>query len=383
MNSSQREDTLFLERMMMLLARGNTTSTYKYALLLALIDLCLEGAGRGVLPSAFTTRQIAERLVMLYWPHTQRYKGVLLCQSHNTAKDREGYASKILTEIKRFQDRTPDPRRARRPDQARLGDPVGYKRLLDKVEWIAVEKPITRLQVLDGAVDPFLYTINFTVLEGGAGRRKPIDPNIGTYATERSLRSPDFDNTLRLVHGVAEHLVHTAAILRPLIQRLWADQVSRYNDRPDHALRDWLFERERIDLSPVREPIWLLQGRRCFYCGAALALKSAQVDHVLPWARTSEDALENLVVADRTCNESKSDFLLGQDHLRPWSQRAASELDRIARDCDWPVERARVRSTARVLYRHLPPNLSLWRGRGVFRRLEAKEQDEILSFLPL
>lgn len=34
-------DTLFLDRMLVLLAQGSFTATYKYALMLALIDLCL------------------------------------------------------------------------------------------------------------------------------------------------------------------------------------------------------------------------------------------------------------------------------------------------------------------------------------------------------
>jgi hypothetical protein len=43
----------FLERMLLLLGQGNFTTTYKYAVLLALVDLCVEGAGRA--PSTVTT----------------------------------------------------------------------------------------------------------------------------------------------------------------------------------------------------------------------------------------------------------------------------------------------------------------------------------------
>ena len=74
-------DTLFLERLLVLLARGSFTTTYKYALLLALIDLNLEGAGRGAEVTTITTRQLAERVVALYWPHTRPFQGRELSQS--------------------------------------------------------------------------------------------------------------------------------------------------------------------------------------------------------------------------------------------------------------------------------------------------------------
>lgn len=242
MNDSQDVDAVFKDQLTTLLERGSFTSTYKYALLIVLVDLCLKGAGPGGLPRSFTTRQVAERLVMLYWHHTQPYEGTLLRQSKNRPKDGAGYASKLLAEIKKFQDSLPDPHRYPRLDQAREAAPQVYKAMLDKVEWIAIENPITRLQVVDGAVNPFLYTINFTVLDGAGGRRKHIDPSIETLATESGLRSSDFDNKLYLVEGVARHLVTAAPVLRPQIQDLWAELVSRYNKGPAHAIRGWLFE---------------------------------------------------------------------------------------------------------------------------------------------
>ena len=66
-------DSLFLERMLLLLSQGNFTTTYKYALLLALIDLNIEGAGQGGPVTSVTTRQLAERVIVLYWPHTRPY----------------------------------------------------------------------------------------------------------------------------------------------------------------------------------------------------------------------------------------------------------------------------------------------------------------------
>ena len=54
---------------------------------------------------------------------------------------------------------------------------------------------------------------------------------------------------------------------------------------------------------------------------AGMPLAQAQVDHVLPWSRFAEDAIENLVVADGPCNLSKRDFLAGREPLEPWLTR--------------------------------------------------------------
>ena len=61
---------VFLERMLQLLAQGSFSSTYKYAVLLALIDLCVE---HGRPPQILTVDQIARRVIALYWPHAHGF----------------------------------------------------------------------------------------------------------------------------------------------------------------------------------------------------------------------------------------------------------------------------------------------------------------------
>ena len=57
------------ERILELLDHGRSTATYKYAVLLALLDLCLENAARdGAAPDVLTTRQLADKIVDLCWP---------------------------------------------------------------------------------------------------------------------------------------------------------------------------------------------------------------------------------------------------------------------------------------------------------------------------
>ncbi|TMA49195.1 MAG: hypothetical protein E6J81_03800 [Deltaproteobacteria bacterium] len=55
------------ERILELLDQGRFTATYKYAVLLALLDLCLENAASdGAAPDLLTTRQLAVKIVELY-----------------------------------------------------------------------------------------------------------------------------------------------------------------------------------------------------------------------------------------------------------------------------------------------------------------------------
>jgi 5-methylcytosine-specific restriction endonuclease McrA len=362
-------DTLFLERVLALLARGSFTTTYKYALLLALIDLNLEGAGRGAEVTTITTRQLAERVVALYWPHTRPFQGKELSQS------RAGQAASVLNYILDFR-RAIVPQDGL-PSRAARADPAGYSRLIDKVEWVFVQEPIPRLQVIGGAQELFLYRVEWTIRQNSGA---PIDPNL-PLLSRAAFRAGELPNVLRLLPGVHERLVGLAAVLRPLIHRQWTDLVAQMNRLPERALEEHLFGRAREDLEPVRAPLWELQAGRCFYCGGAVPLAKAQVDHVLPWSRFAEDAIENLVVADGPCNLSKRDFLVGREPLEPWLTRPQAALAQLAHDADWPHGHERVRSTGAVAYRHMSPGSPLWRGRGAFGGLGDDEQRWILAAL--
>src|SRR6185369_868992 len=69
--AGQRDAIGFAEKVLELLDEGRYTATYKYAVLLALIDLCLEGTqASGAPPEMVTTRQLADKVLEIYWPHT-------------------------------------------------------------------------------------------------------------------------------------------------------------------------------------------------------------------------------------------------------------------------------------------------------------------------
>src|SRR5688500_11257410 len=91
------------ERLLGLLDQAAVATTYKYAVLLALIDTSLDGTdARGAPPERIEVPDLAEHVLGLYWPHTDPYPGTgaVLRQSGS------GQAE-LLTMIRRF--RAADP----------------------------------------------------------------------------------------------------------------------------------------------------------------------------------------------------------------------------------------------------------------------------------
>ena len=92
------------ERLLALLDQAAVATTYKYALLLALIDASLDGTDdRGSRPSGSRWSTLAEHVLALYWPHTDPYPGTgdVLRQSGT------GQAE-LLTRIRAFRSRIPE-----------------------------------------------------------------------------------------------------------------------------------------------------------------------------------------------------------------------------------------------------------------------------------
>lgn len=221
------------------------------------------------------------------------------------------------------------------------------------VAWKLAQMPLPRLQRFGHAEDRFLYDLDWD-----------------EQVSRRRFEGGDLDPHLRLRPGVGDHLVRLAGLLRPLVQRQWADHVVALNrgDIPalehHHDLDRFLFGATRADLGAVRRDLRELQGRTCFYCGDRLA-QAAEVDHFLPWSRHPDDGVHNLVVAHRRCNNHKRDFLAAAPHVRAWTQRFGdSGVDRgladIATAHRWPLHPGRTLSVARAVYLRLPEGAALW-----------------------
>ncbi len=348
MSRDDREAVRFAERLLALLEEGSFSATYKFAVLLGLMDLCLEHTDRrGDPPPMVTTTQLAHKVIELYWPQTSPFdaaSGLVLRQ--NSGRD-----AVILSRIHAFRHRhAPDPGCSLA--RARAASPREFAGLVRDVEWTLVLMPLPKVQRFGSRHDPFIYEIAWS-----------DDIRRSTWADSRG-----FDNRITFTGSAAQHLVRLSPLLRPLIQQKWASMVGRLNDLEVARLEEFLFGASRVSLAPVRDRLAGLQGDRCFYCDGALRA-TAEVDHFLPWSRHPDDRIDNLVIAHRSCNGRKRDFLAAPGHLRRWHARLAGrdrDLEAIAADLAWPRDTAKTLGAVRGVYLRLPDGVALWRARTDF-----------------
>lgn len=356
------------EKIFALLDQGRFTATYKYSVLLGLIDLCLEKTTvHGLAPETVTTRELAEKVLQLYWPQVLPYgrgreAAVLLQNTGNRQAE-------IVGSIARFRSSF-----ARDPllpvERARIRDAGGYRRLWDHVEWKLIEMPLPRLQVVGKGQGNFLYDISWdqTVTAARVRAYQEGHPAV-------------FDNRILLKPGVGEQLVQLNGLLRPLLYREWAEQVAQMNRLEAYRLEEFLFGALRVSTEPVRGPLLELQDRRCFYCGGGIR-GNAAVDHFIPWARYPDNNLANLVAAHATCNGKKRDFLAATEHVERWAGRLAgamqTDLEAIARDAAWPWRPPATLSVGRAIYLRLPEDAPLWRDGERFERPEFERLHQAL-----
>ncbi|RMH00130.1 MAG: hypothetical protein D6705_01525 [Deltaproteobacteria bacterium] len=368
----------FAERVLFLLGRAATTTTYKYAVLLGLVDVCIEQVAEdGAAPDVITTRQLAEKVTWLYFRHAERFaEGRVLRQN------RRGQA-RILQEIVSYREARGMPGWHR----ARREDPEGFARLVDEVEWYLIRNPLPRLQLVGGRSIDLLYRIGWGPEETSeAPRRSDV------RAYQRGEASA-FDNRILLFPGVGEALVRLAGILRPVVERQWASMVARINDLPEADLERFLFAPARETAAAVRGPLWDLQEGRCFYCGGDLRRRTCQIDHFIPFARHPDDGIANLVLAHGRCNGAKRDFLAARRHVERWRMRTwdaggrpTKALAYVAREAgrelDLDLAPATL-ATARAIYLHLPPGIHLWRGpsRDAFEVFEEDHREAFARVL--
>jgi hypothetical protein len=331
-----------------LVHRASTTTSYKYALLMALIELAAESEV-GEASLTITTRQIATRTLELYWPQARAFHDDL-----HLSQLRGGKRS-IVDLIADYQRGLGSPSSS--PQLARRRDPAGFSALLDEVEWLMIRNPIPLLQRLGRESLQLLYE-----------PRWAAEPSKGPVRAYQAGRASEFDNRVILLPGVAAKLAVLGPLFLPLIRTEWTRFVARRNhDRIDEArLEDFLFEPDREQLGrALRKDLLALQEHRCFYCQEP-AQERSEVDHFLAWSRCGASAIDNLVVAHGTCNNNKSDLLVAARHLDRWIDRLDSrraELCEIAERRHWYAEPSRVGGLIRASYATLSPKAMLWLSR--------------------
>jgi hypothetical protein len=183
--------------------------------------------------------------------------------------------------------------------------------------------------------------------------------------------------------GVPERLVVLGALVRPIIERLWAVEVAASSgiDTEEEKLLDHLFGKERTSFPlAVREGLRNLHKDYCFYCSCKLS-GTPPIDHFIPWSRFPNDAIENLVISCHTCNSRKSDHLASGEFLKKWLARLDEPaLTEIALATGWESNPTRARAIAQSVYRSVVSGAVVWSGDTSFEVLGDEDMSTITSF---
>jgi 5-methylcytosine-specific restriction endonuclease McrA len=364
----------FAQKLLSLLETGSFTTSYKYALLLAILDETLEQTGlRGDVPAALRGRWLGRRVLDLYWPQARPYAelqtGAEPAPDDRRSLRQSSVKGDIVSEIEQIhQELEVKPRE--RLEAVRRRAPGAIGRLERLVIWRVMRNPIPRLQVFGGQktgrLDPFIYEVAW-------------DDTISLA----QANGESHDDRLRLAPGAARHLVALAGVVRPVVEREWLRYVARRNHLPESDLEDYLFGSERRALRRLLPRLRELQEGHCFYCGDAGT--SWEIDHFIPWARWPDDRLDNLVVAHRGCNNSKRAAFAAVRHLERWLERFVpgtqkdDDLTELAEELDWPRQPRRTLGAATVLYRQQPTGAMLWLRPGQVEPLDRRSVDDALG----
>lgn len=293
---SAESQLLFLSKLQRLFSESDFTATYKFALLIALADLAVEIGSDDGAELIFSTRQIGERFIQIYWRQALPYGTGRPNATPGILIQNNGVQAAVISAIAAFRLKhgVGTPQLARTlPD---------YQSLLSSVAQTVSAQPLKYLQNFGGVTDEFLFE------RAGAGM-------------------------VKLKLGA----VYCLRRFQPLVQQLarshWVDRIKK--NRRNIAilgeaddLEDFMFAASRQSLLAMADGLRKLDGAKCFYCGHGLA--NADVDHFVPFSQYPRDLAHNFVLAHPACNRSKSDTLAARPHLEGWLERLVHHADALA-----------------------------------------------------
>lgn len=330
---------LFLRNVQRLLAEGQFTASYKFALVHALADLAvLKGDDSGA-PLDIETREIADKFVELYWRQARPLQvggertGLILQQ--NTGGQAEIISHIMMSQqecgasLFRLQQESSDR----------------WARLVAKVDKVVCKMPLWKLQTVGNEPLEFLYE------NLGEGSRITLKP------------------------GVAYCFRAFYELVRDLIEGAWVRFVQKLNSNKLGTATDlgtFLFGEERASLEAYRPILLDVQKGECLYCRKRLSGKT-QVDHFVPWSRYPADFGHNFVLAHERCNNAKSDFLAAENHLAAWVERNREHRDELHKrlvEAALPCDLTAVMQIAKWVYQQTEKaNGQVWVTEKVLRHL--------------
>jgi len=282
----------FIAYIQRMLVEGDFSATYKFALLHALADVCVEQ------PMMYEASELnidlaklAEKLIELYWHHAVPFSSAHSGESA-LLKQNSGAQSKVIAVLYECQQNN-----IRSLRQLKLSPywHTTYKAALDTLK----TGPLWRLQILAKQEECFLYP--------HTKGKSYITLNAGIAACFRRF------------YDLVVYLAKNA-----WLQKIQSIKHNQALIGPQSQLHDFLFGFDRTALNKAKPVLVEIQKGQCFYCQKPLT-SAIEVDHFIPFARYANDLGHNFVAAHRSCNNSKRDFLAAQLHRERWQDQ---NLDR-------------------------------------------------------
>lgn len=338
------EQIRFIANIERILSEGSFVATYKYALLVALVELAIERGDDSNRELTLPIRDIADKFAELYWRQAAPYDADGASGAGFVLHQNNGKQAGAITRLTELQATL----RGHRPTLTEARRTTDWARLVRQMRRLLKEMPLWRLQLVGKERICFLY---------------------------KEDRSADH---ITLLPGVACHLRERAPLIRRLAQTEWLRFVlSLPQNRPvlgsAVGLSEFLFGASRVALSQkVGEHLRELQRGLCFYCERIMPAAAA-VDHFIPWSRYPRDLMHNLVLAHSKCNADKSDWLGAQIYLERWVEFVSehdADLRRIGTDAGLIVDRETAHAVAVWTYGHAERvQARVWLGGSEFEPL--------------
>ncbi len=287
---SPAEQVRFIANIERILAEGSFVATYKYALLVSLVELAIERGDESDASLVLSLHDIAEKFAELYWRQAAPYGASGASAARFVLHQNKGKQASAISQLVSLRDDL-TRRRVTLNEARRTRE---WARLVARMRALVKEMPLKRLQLVGREYVPFLYEV----------------------ASD--------ETSITLLPGVACHLRERAPLIRRLCEAEWLRFVLALpQNQPALGravdLSEFLFGSARAALAvKLAKPLRELQSGRCFYCERNLAAGGA-VDHFIPWSRYPRDLAHNFVLAHGSCNSHKSDRLGGERFLERWA----------------------------------------------------------------
>ena len=293
----------FLAKVERILSQGQFTTTYKFALLIALTNIAVEQGEDSGDALEVGLDDVARQYLELYWSMARPYPrvGAILKQSTNDARPAK-MITLLASEARQSQS---SYQRLRAYRAARDGLVTATRRTLAK-------DVLYRLQTVgrskESPADRFLYDHPPTAAECAKLERITLKP------------------------GVAACLRRLRGVIIAMVEARWARWIREKNESlaADRELEQFLFGASRTNVAIYAERLYRLQDGRCFYSDDKLAgAKAGEVDHFIPWARYPFDSPFNLVLASKKMNNQLRDELKEPEWRTKWLARNDAHLSQF------------------------------------------------------